>query len=287
MAAAAWSGPVRACSCTFENWGGGRLYLGRDGLIPASAVGVPWWGPTSLVKSRDRVRLWRLGAGRPARARFTVVAQGGFEFIVPRAPLRPGDRYLVAVREEQAPNIRAERRRWGYPELGPPVYAAAEVVVGERALEYAGVELRVTRRGRQNIFAANHWWFYPEGLVRPTSCGDELDAEVFDVEVVLPPVLEPYRGYLLYRTRVDGQDWALKRSSCDWIDAGRSWTDRAGTDVLLEPCGDDGGTITRRVEVIVSAPGGKVLASAGKDVAITCAPRWPRAGSVPPTVAGP
>lgn len=254
---------ARACSCDFS--GPGKFYVGADGRLPRDAFGIPWQGlhPLSIPEQpprpiSDRVTLLRHESdGRKVAVPFDIRAKGPIDLIVPDSGLWSGGTYTVLVREynmydspydRYVPRDRKGRRLKLTP-LPLPFTNEVTVTIHDEQLDLRGATVELAPRARGTVSHAE--W-------RTPSCGVQAEADIIDLSVVLPPALEPYREHLLYETRVDGQVRRPQTSKCQYIPAGRSWTEKPGTDRMFSECGEQPFGLTpgeHRMSVTISTPG--------------------------------
>lgn len=268
--------PASACSCSPD--ARPHLFVGADNRIPARAVGIAFSEPEYADLDLRRFRVeWLDEDGRWIEDTFGLRELApGLREIVP-AELQH-NRFRISIR-----HLRPGRRPTGaLPEDHqlPPFETIEEVTRSDRDLDGgAAIELRVEAPTITEVEVADD-----------ASCSHRQRASAARIEAVLPRVLEPFRGYLLFETFVDGRRWAPKSDVCGDFPRGRNRLSRAqgpGVDVVYSGCPGDaragigpafGGSRppgvapgTHQVQVIVSSPDGHFrLASPRAAIILGC-----------------
>ena len=243
-----------ACSCRTQERG--RFFLGAGGLLPPDAVGIPWDGPDlAPLKAGDLPRVTTFerhdGAYRTP-VRFTLKREGALEFIVPEGGLRPGDRFTITVLADRAGSVST----------------TATVTVGPAPIALDGATLVLSKRRRGTV------------ALRPEfsrgQCSDDVEADIVQATVALPPALEPYREYLLYTTLVDGQPYRTAPSSLcaqRGPPRGRSQRGGPGADVLFTTCDGAAGLApgVHTVAIQLATPDGRSFSAPAQPFELDCA----------------
>ena len=209
--------PAHACSCAYDpDWG---FVSGRDGRLPANAVGVVWFTPSeqddeSLAK-RFTVEIREDGTFRPLQAKVAPV-EGihGMYTIGPEGEgLRVGATYRFTV-------DRVSRR----------VGAVGQVVVTvdhERLLASTALELEVGPVTRDSI-----------SVPADASCVAELDVSQVMIASRIDGYASRWREQLLFRTIIEEDtEWIALKTRCDSHVPGRSW-EGTGQDRIFVACED-------------------------------------------------
>ena len=269
---------AKACSCISQVFGGGRLYTGANGALPADALGFPWTGAEPLAGSKGRVTVVRVDGKKKVPVKHTIEAKGPLEIIVPAAKFKPGQVYEVTVRESEA----AAKQRKGFegsppPDL-PPAEVTTTVTIGAEPLKLAQATLQAGAPEQKGVMVAH-----------PASCEGEIRAAAVALKVELPPEAEPLREYLVYETRVDGTPWTPLKNLCTRVDPGRTWAGAAGEDVVFATCeqGEAAGEQPKpgkhKIEVEVASPDrAVVITTPAVELEFACAAPEPPPSEEPP-----
>lgn len=262
--------PVHACSCDFS--GPGHYYLVAGGGLPHDARGIPWHGLHELRRPEDpprsitdRVTLTQEIDGKTITIPFTVTAGRGdgdrIDILVPDEKFKPGSKYTVTVREygghgrglydrrDRYTGPKKRGKRVEYPPFPFLHENTATITILDEVPDVRGASLKLSPRSRQEVTS----WGTNGG------CMTRGEADIIDLNVELPPALEPYRDYLVYSTRVDGQLFSHVAGNCDWYPDGRSWLAKPGVDRLFSDCGEKNRGLTpgeHRVAITLSTPDG-------------------------------
>jgi MYXO-CTERM domain-containing protein len=269
-------GEAKACSCLRQDFGGGKLYVGSGGSIPADAEGFAWTGGEKLTSAKGRVTVVRVDGKKKVPVKYTIVEKGPIEVIVPAAKFKPGQVYEVTVRE--GPQA-AETRKSLDPAAAnvPPPEATTTVTIAAGPLALPQATVSVAAPAQEKIQIAH-----------PASCSAEVEAATAGLKVELPAEAEPMREYLVYETRVDGAVWNASSGLCNQVDPGRTWTETAGTDKLFVACENPEALKPGRhkVEVEVASPDrAKVLTTPAVELELACAAPAPAPAEEPPAPA--
>ncbi|MDC0718760.1 hypothetical protein [Nannocystis bainbridge] len=217
-------GEAKACSCLRQGFGGGKLYVGAGGSVPADAEGFAWTGDEKLSSAKGRVTVVRVDGKKKVPVKHTIVEKGPVEVIVPAAKFKPGQVFEVTVREGP---LAAETRKSLDPAAAdvpkPETTTTVTIAAGPLALPQATVTAGAPAQEKIQV-------------AHPASCSAEVAAATATLKVELPAEAEAMREYLVYETRVDGAVWNASAGLCNHVDPGRTWTGEVGTDKLFVVC---------------------------------------------------
>lgn len=274
---------AKACSCMQQVFGGGRLYVGANGALPADALGFPWTGPEPLAGSKGRVTVVRVDGKKKVPVKHTIEAKGPLEIIVPAAKFKPGQVYEVTVRESEAAAKQRKELGANAPTDLPPAEVTTTVTIGAEPLKLAQATLQAGTPEQKGLAVAHG-----------ASCQAEIRASAATVKVELPPEAEPLRDYLVYETRVDGQPWKQIKNLCTPVEPGRTWAGTAGEDVVFATCeqGEAAGEYPKpgkhKVEVEVASPDrAVVITTPAVELDFACAAPEPPPSEEPPPSSAP
>ncbi|MCY0994213.1 hypothetical protein OV203_44195 [Nannocystis sp. ILAH1] len=272
-------GEAKACSCLRQDFGGGKLYVGAGGAVPADAEGFAWTGGEKLSSAKGRVTLVRVDGKKKVPVKYTIVEKGPIEVIVPAAKFKPGQVYEVTVRE--GPEAAETRKNLDPAATNvPPPETTTTVTIAAGPLVLPEAKLTASAPAQEKIKVAH-----------PASCSAEVDAATATLKVELPAEAEALRDYLVYETRVDGAVWTASSGLCNQVDPGRTWTGEAGTDKLFVACDQPEALKPGRhkVEVEVASPDrAKVITTPAVELELACAAPAPAEPPAPaPTGAEP
>ncbi|WP_143141127.1 hypothetical protein [Nannocystis exedens] len=261
-------GEAKACSCLRQDFGGGKLYVGAGGSVPADAEGFAWTGGEKLTSAKGRVTVVRVDGKKKVPVKYTIVEKGPLEVIVPAAKFKPGQVYEVTVRE--GPQAAETRKNLDPGATNvPPPETTTTVTIAAGPLTLPQATLTASAPAQEKISVAH-----------PASCSAEIEAATAALKVELPAEAEPLREYLVYETRVDGAVWNASSGLCNHVDPGRTWTGEAGTDKLFVACEQPDALKPGRhkVEVEVASPDrAKVITTPAVELELACAAAPPPA----------
>ncbi|MCB9700538.1 MAG: hypothetical protein H6711_01450 [Myxococcales bacterium] len=281
-----------ACSCISN--GRPVLYVGAGNRLPAGEGGIAWYEDESAELDPARFRLESMDEeGNWVEDTFTLREHSpGVREMTPAHPLRT--RFRVSMRYSTR-----GLERWG---AGPqePLSVVEEIERSDVALDgSAPIGLRV---GAQRVSKLSV-------LTLSGSCSRRIRAASVRIKAKLPPALDPFLGYLLVETYVDGRLWRPRASLCEDLPRGRSWLSKAkgpGVDVIFSQCpgelgeppsmtsaplfGDPDGTSfhgvapgDHHVQMIVSSPDGRFqVTSEAVRVHLSCDRGSTRSTPLPP-----
>ncbi|MCB9569729.1 MAG: hypothetical protein H6710_21345 [Myxococcales bacterium] len=269
-----------ACSCISNRRP--VLYVGAGNRLPADEYGIAWYEEESADLDPARFRLESMDEeGRWVEDTFTLLVHAtGVREMTPAHPLRT--RFRVSMRPF------ARDSETGRPGPLQPFSVVEEIERSDVPLDgSAPIELRVGAPRVSELPV----------LTLRGSCSRRIRAASVRIKAKLPPALDPFLGYLLVETYVDGRLWRPRASLCDHFPRGRTRLSDAkgpGVDVVFSECpgelgeppsmmgepmyGDaDGRSLhgvapgEHHVQVIVSSPDGRFqAASEGVRVRLSC-----------------
>lgn len=225
---AATSSSASACQCGYPR---PYLYLGDGNQIPAGEGGIQWSGPHRWPLQEGRVLLESMDDdGNWVREEFTAREYGPeIVKIVPHRSWRK--RFRISIRDFLHEAWDDPRRSGLSEPLGPqPIVVVEEFSRSDRTLDGSTpIELRAAAPSIASTQVAT----------LAGSCSRMIRAASVRVEATLPPALEPFAGYLLVETYVDGIRWAPHSSVCGEFPAGRNRffaEEPLGVDVVYSEC---------------------------------------------------
>lgn len=288
LVAVAWlvsaPGLTHACSCGGHD---DRFLVGTGALLPANAVGVPWWGTVDSRRGDAE--------GTPAKSRFSVERTDGV------AP-RPLDFDVVTLDTEEVHGVggrwdevvwlirpaeglipgatyrfRAKTLPWFVPgamEPGPSDDERRELVVD------------VSVADEPLDFNSSTTWLRvgPQDLRELTvttfagSCSTTARSAVRDVKLELAPAADRFKQALLFSTLSAGEPWRPTSSLCGRLAPGESWTG-PGRERIFARCSPGRGNAepafgtepgAHEVEMIAWLPGTSIEFRARATIELTC-----------------
>lgn len=245
---AATSSSASACQCGYPR---PYLYLGDGNQIPADEGGIQWSGPHRWPLQEGRVQLESMDDdGNWVREEFTAREHGPeIVAIVPHRPWRK--RYRISIRDFLHEAWDDPRRSGLSEPLGPqPIVVVEELSRSDLTLDGSTpIDLRAAAPSITST----------QALTLAGSCSRMIRAASVRVEATLPPALDPFAGYLLVETYVDGIRWAPHSSLCGEFPAGRNrffGAEPLGVDVVYSECPGPIDARERMAEPSYRAPNG-------------------------------